>query len=51
MVHPHPERDLSVRPRCRGRTLVPLAEELEALERHRALAEIRYAGDGISQQQ
>ena len=30
---------------CRGRTLVSLAEELEALERHRALAEIRYAGD------
>jgi len=30
---------------CRGRTLVPLAEELEALERHRALAEIRYGGD------
>jgi hypothetical protein len=29
---------------CRGRTLVPLAEELEALERHRALAGIRYAG-------
>ena len=29
---------------CRGRTLVPLAEELEALERHRALADIRYAG-------
>ena len=27
---------------CRGRTLVPLAEELLALERHRALAEIRY---------
>jgi hypothetical protein len=27
---------------CRGRTLVPLAEELEALERHRRLAEIRY---------
>lgn len=26
----------------RGRTLVPLAEELEALERHRALADIRY---------
>jgi two-component system LytT family sensor kinase len=24
---------------CRGRTLVPLAEELEALERHRALAD------------
>ena len=30
---------------CRGRTLVPLAEELDALERHRALAEIRYGGD------
>src|SRR6478672_8781265 len=29
----------------RGRTLVPLSEELEALERHRALAEIRYGGD------
>jgi LytS/YehU family sensor histidine kinase len=29
---------------CRGRPLVRLAEELEALERHRALAEIRYAG-------
>jgi len=29
---------------CRGRTLVRLDEELEALERHRALAEIRYAG-------
>jgi Histidine kinase len=29
---------------CRGRTLVPLADELEALERHRALAEIRYGG-------
>ena len=29
---------------CRGRALVPLTEELEALERHRALAEIRYAG-------
>ena len=29
---------------CRGRTFVPLAEELEALERHRALADIRYAG-------
>jgi two-component sensor histidine kinase len=28
----------------RGRTLVPLADELEALERHRALAEIRYGG-------
>jgi two-component system, LytTR family, sensor kinase len=28
----------------RGRTLVPLAAELEALERHRALAEIRYEG-------
>ena len=30
---------------CRGRTLVRLAEELGALERHRALAEIRYGGD------
>ncbi len=30
---------------CRGRTLVPLGDELEALERHRALADIRYAGD------
>lgn len=30
---------------CRGRTLVRLAEELEALERHRALGEIRYGGD------
>ena len=30
---------------CRGRTLVSLADELEALERHRALANIRYAGD------
>ena len=29
---------------CRGRTLVRLADELEALERHRALAEIRYLG-------
>lgn len=29
---------------CRGRGLVPLAEELEALERHRALADIRYMG-------
>jgi hypothetical protein len=29
---------------CRGRSLVPLAAELEALERHRALADIRYAG-------
>jgi glucose-6-phosphate-specific signal transduction histidine kinase len=29
---------------CRGRTLVPLVEELDALERHRTLAEIRYAG-------
>jgi hypothetical protein len=28
---------------CRGRPLVPLAEELDALERHRALADIRYA--------
>jgi hypothetical protein len=30
---------------CRGRTLVRLAEELEALKRHGALAEIRYGGD------
>jgi LytS/YehU family sensor histidine kinase len=30
---------------CRGRTLVPLAEELAALKRHRALAEIRYGAD------
>lgn len=30
---------------CRGRTLVRLAEELEALERHRALAEVRYGSD------
>src|SRR5262245_11092773 len=29
---------------CRGRTMVRLAEELGALERHRALAEIRYGG-------
>jgi hypothetical protein len=29
---------------CRGRPLVPLADELEALERHRALAQVRYAG-------
>ena len=29
---------------CRGRTLVPLADELDALERHRALADIRYGG-------
>ncbi len=29
---------------CRGRRLVPLAEEIESLERHRALANIRYAG-------
>ena len=29
---------------CRGRTLVPLADELEALERHRALADVRYRG-------
>jgi hypothetical protein len=32
---------------CRGRSLVPLAEELLALERHRALAVIRY-GPGFS---
>jgi hypothetical protein len=30
---------------CRGRALVRLAEELEALQRHRALAEIRYGGN------
>jgi hypothetical protein len=29
---------------CRGRALVPLADELAALERHRALADIRYEG-------
>lgn len=29
---------------CRGRALVPLADELAALERHRVLADIRYAG-------
>ena len=29
---------------CRGRALVPLADELAALERHRALADIRYSG-------
>jgi len=29
---------------CRGRPLVPLADELSALERHRALADIRYDG-------
>jgi len=28
----------------RGRMLVPLADELDALERHRALADIRYVG-------
>jgi hypothetical protein len=28
---------------CRGRPLVPLADELDALERHRVLADIRYA--------
>ena len=33
---------------CRGRTLVPLADELEALERHRALADIRYAAACVS---
>ena len=32
---------------CRGRALVALAEELAALERYRALADVRYAG-GIS---
>jgi len=30
---------------CRGRSLVRLEEELGALERHRALAAIRYGGD------
>jgi glucose-6-phosphate-specific signal transduction histidine kinase len=29
---------------CRGRALVPLADEIEALQRHHALAQIRYAG-------
>jgi hypothetical protein len=29
---------------CRGKALVPLAWEVEALERHRLLADIRYAG-------
>ena len=29
---------------CRGRTLVPLTDELDALERHHALAYVRYAG-------
>ena len=29
---------------CRGRPLIRLAEELEALERHRALANLRYGG-------
>ena len=29
---------------CRGRPLVPLAHELDALERHRTLADVRYAG-------
>ena len=29
---------------CRGRTLVPLADELEALHRHQALADIRFGG-------
>ena len=29
---------------CRGRALVPLSWELEALERHRLLTDIRYAG-------
>jgi hypothetical protein len=28
----------------RGRTLVPLSDELDALERHRAMADVRYAG-------
>jgi LytS/YehU family sensor histidine kinase len=31
---------------CRGRTPLTLADELEALERHRALADVRYAGGG-----
>lgn len=31
---------------CRGRTLVPLADELAALERHRGLAEVRF-GDSV----
>jgi len=29
---------------CRGQALVPLADELAALERHRSLADIRYSG-------
>jgi hypothetical protein len=29
---------------CRGRVMVPLADELSALERHKALADVRYAG-------
>jgi LytS/YehU family sensor histidine kinase len=29
---------------CRGRALVTLSDELDALERHRALADVRYAG-------
>ena len=29
---------------CRGRTLVALSDELEALERHRKLADVRYPG-------
>lgn len=29
---------------CRGRTLVTLADELQALDRHRMLVEVRYAG-------
>ena len=29
---------------CRGKTLVPLSDEISALERHRSLAEVRYGG-------
>jgi len=29
---------------CRGRMLVPLSDEIEALVRHKALADLRYAG-------
>lgn len=29
---------------CRGKVLVPLADELAALERHRTLADVRYGG-------
>ena len=32
---------------CRGRALVPLADEIEALQRHHALAQLRFA-DGVS---